>query len=461
MPAVKNLFKITEIVGAGAVPKPVDLFVYLTGRHAYITASGCPSYSSDTYYTLAKNEIFKVFSALPTGSRVGVSITQTGTEYFHEGTTATATAFINAYPPSAAPGGSENWVLPAKSLLTFFENCDPDQTERITLWVSGKESADYVNAATWLSPVTSRTGDFQQDLGKDVRIFPVAFEESVSTTNYSLFNSDVILGTEFAQEVIARDKATATEYRFCTGLTEVNYQGFTFSPVTLERGEISVTQDPSRSDLTLRLPRTEASSLRWMKNSFEIPLKIVVYEVAEDSSVTVSFRGISDEIVPEGDLVSVRFNSSLSKTARQGLSGRASPTCRHALYDSGCKVDMNLFKTTSAATVSGETLTMTLAQPDGYYNGGFVELSSGERRYVVSHSGNNLMLIRGFSEGVVGFGYGENYGNNYAGLLSSAFPGCDKRSGTCLTRFANLLNFGGFESMPLDQQLFTGVNITL
>jgi hypothetical protein len=49
---------------------------------------------------------------------------------------------------------------------------------------------------------------------------------------------------------------------------------------------------------------------------------------------------------------------------------------------------------------------------------------------------------------VAGNGYGKNYGGYYGGVPLTLYPGCDHLKATCLAKFDNLPNYGGFPYIP-------------
>lgn len=124
--------------------------------------------------------------------------------------------------------------------------------------------------------------------------------------------------------------------------------------------------------------------------------------------------------------------------------------CNHILGDARCGIDMTLFDhPTTVASISDDELNITLASlapgGDGVFRGGLItRVSDGESRIVTAQTGLVCTILRPFRE-----------------LAESddvtAFQGCDHTRETCIAKFNNLVNFGGFPDInganPFDEGL--------
>jgi len=128
---------------------------------------------------------------------------------------------------------------------------------------------------------------------------------------------------------------------------------------------------------------------------------------------------------------------------RGGLRYGYQRNCPHVLYaPNTCKVPRAVGQVDSVVTaIAGLTITGDnfALKPDNWFAGGFVEyrLPSGmiERRMITAHTGTQI--------NVIGTPAGMDVGDTV-----SAFAGCDRIVDTCLNKFANLGNFGGFPHTP-------------
>lgn len=136
--------------------------------------------------------------------------------------------------------------------------------------------------------------------------------------------------------------------------------------------------------------------------------------------------------------------SMLSASLRQpGLRYGYQKNCPHVLYNPlTCKVNKEDFRITGEVlAIDGNVIEVAEfgLQDEGWFNGGFLEytLESGmlERRMIVTHS-TSFVTIMGLPSGMV------------VADSISAFPGCDLTVNTCLVKYNNLANMGGFPQSP-------------
>jgi uncharacterized phage protein (TIGR02218 family) len=116
----------------------------------------------------------------------------------------------------------------------------------------------------------------------------------------------------------------------------------------------------------------------------------------------------------------------------------AQKQCNHVLYDRGCTVARAGFKVTTTANASGTTLTLAGigGNPNGWAkHGDVVRVSDGERRSILEQVGTTVTID-------VPFGTFVN------GDSVEVYAGCDWLVETCVTKFANVANFGGHPEMP-------------
>lgn len=115
--------------------------------------------------------------------------------------------------------------------------------------------------------------------------------------------------------------------------------------------------------------------------------------------------------------------------------------CIRALYEFGCGVSRASFDTAAGGySLIGDTVVSTAfaAHPDGWYNNGYIEVpATGERRFIIGHTGSTLIVDYPF----FGLAPGEPL---------TAYAGCDRSLGTCRDKFNNVPNRLGLDWIPTE-----------
>ena len=124
--------------------------------------------------------------------------------------------------------------------------------------------------------------------------------------------------------------------------------------------------------------------------------------------------------------------------------------CRHKLYDAGCSLTQATFTTANAAA-GGSTryvVNSTLAQADNYFDLGVIAFTSG-----VNSGLTRTVKSYANASGAVTLAYPLRTAPT-AGDTFDIYPGCDKTSSTCDTKFSNVVNFGGFPTIPAPETAY-------
>jgi uncharacterized phage protein (TIGR02218 family) len=120
------------------------------------------------------------------------------------------------------------------------------------------------------------------------------------------------------------------------------------------------------------------------------------------------------------------------------------PSCGWTLYDAGCTVNPAGFTFTNSVgagtNASVITAATTITQASGFFTQGVIKFTSGANaglsQGIVTHAGQLLQLSRPFFFPV-------NLGDTF-----QIIAGCDHTQLTCLSKFSNLINFGGAPYIP-------------
>lgn len=236
----------------------------------------------------------------------------------------------------------------------------------------------------------------------------------------------------------------STAWRYCAADNDLSFDGHTYLATSIKNDGFSFSGNPETDDIQISIASSAAVTTLYVGTppSDQVRLKIRTLHKG-DTQAPVLWSGL----VKSGKQQSLAefvftCNSLLSTLNRLGLRLSYSRGCPHALYDRGCKVDPANFATTvQLSAVNGNRLVSTgiALLPDGHLSGGFVSFQgthgATDRRAIESHSGNTVTLL-GSSDGIS------------SGAWVVVYPGCDRVTSTCETKFNNLANYGGFPHLP-------------
>lgn len=157
------------------------------------------------------------------------------------------------------------------------------------------------------------------------------------------------------------------------------------------------------------------------------------------------FSGRVGQALPSRATITLQVNSDLELLRAAMPRNSYQPGCLHTLFDSGCGLTRATYAVSGTA-VSGSTLNalaVTDAHATGYFDLGTVTFTSGanngQTRTVKSWttgSPGTLVPTQAFAAVPA------------AGDTFTMYPGCDKTSGTCSSKFSNLGRFRGYPMIP-------------
>lgn len=233
--------------------------------------------------------------------------------------------------------------------------------------------------------------------------------------------------------------AGQVNYRYATGQQTILYNGFEYNPEQVTRGTAKLNQDELRNSITVALPLTNAMARSFIGQAIDDDLKISVLQLhIGTTGERYVWNGRVTDCVVRDRMVEFECKSSLSRVAKPGLRAKFQRTCRHTLYGAGCSVSKGSYEVVlGSIAVSGNTVSASgfSTKPDGWFSGGILELESGEKRLILTHTADTVALSRPFI-------------TNPTGQSAKAYPGCDKSAPTCQSKYNNLDSYGGFWNMP-------------
>lgn len=254
--------------------------------------------------------------------------------------------------------------------------------------------------------------------------------------------------TELGQPIeLYRFSFQGGTYRYTSSADDVVYDSQTWLQAPgLSRSKVEDTGDISKSSLVLTAPEDFA-----VAKLFEVfpPSDVVQLEV-----LRVHRPDLTDGVTLWlGRVLGVTWGVGYSQLDCESLFTRLKQpglrriylrNCPHVLYGNECGLSETTFAddvVLNGLSSDGFELSSPqfTAQPDGYYSGGKLrfEVSPGvfERRGIRTHSGSTVRMT-----------------HPIAGLLATStvtvYPGCDRTRDTCVAKFNNLPNYGGFPYIP-------------
>lgn len=233
------------------------------------------------------------------------------------------------------------------------------------------------------------------------------------------------------------------------------YLGDTYVPIEIGRTEAEGKGDMTRQSVTITMSVDNTTAQEWFIASQDFPITLTIYSKVDDQ-YEVEWKGRMTGGAPKGANFEFTFESVFTSMRRTGLRQVFQINCPFALYGSGCTLDKADFAEAGTVTdVTGNVVTVPEADSfaDGFFNAGIFEDSEGNLRFITSHVGDQITLIRALTPLV-------DYvaANGYTGLTCTLYPGCDRTSQTCDDKFSNLANYGGFPFMPTKNP-FSGTSI--
>ncbi len=213
----------------------------------------------------------------------------------------------------------------------------------------------------------------------------------------------------------------------------------TYEPAAIMRSVIDRTTDITRSGIEITMPRDSELSREFIAAPPEGVISVTIYRRhIGDTETIVIWKGRVSGAKLTGHKLELSCSPISSSLRRPGLRAKYQLMCRHALYDNGCGVLKDSYKTSGViAAVAGTQVQVNAAasQPDGYFNGGIISTPVGQRM-VLSHVGQTLTLM----SQIPGLQIGE---------AADLYAGCDHSMDTCRLKFSNIENYGGFPFIPI------------
>ena len=229
-------------------------------------------------------------------------------------------------------------------------------------------------------------------------------------------------------------------WRFTSCDEQIVKDSFVYTPVAVSRDRVKQNSDAFKNDLRVTFNRQNAFASQFLNYTPDTVTTLTVFRGHIGSNEWIAYwRGRVRSAEASENEIAISCESIFTSVMRPGLRARFEYNCRHPLYSSSCRVSAAAHRVNgSISTVYNDNVTIgvpaCIPYAAGYFSGGFVEIN-GQRRFIVGHSSDLLTLSRPLKEAV-------------AGAIIAVYPGCDHAMSTCINKFNNIDNFGGFPWIP-------------
>lgn len=248
----------------------------------------------------------------------------------------------------------------------------------------------------------------------------------------------------------------------------IEYEGETYEPIQIGRGDLSLSPDLARNSLSVKTTRSNPVALLHLTDLSNNMTTLTVFRVEGASGMTI-WKGRIASAQSDGNEIELSCESIFTSLRRAGLRARYQRGCRHAIYRRGCNVNGSANQADhqvdgGATEISGAMVRVPVAanRADGRYTGGILRGPDGVERLIIRHVGEWLTLqtrVSSLTDAVPNAGWDLSWDKYWDGSVAvSIFPGCKHTREDCNTEFNNIENYGGFPWIP-GKNPFSGSSI--
>jgi len=230
----------------------------------------------------------------------------------------------------------------------------------------------------------------------------------------------------------------ANTWRYCSVAYDITYEGLTYvSSTSIKRGKTKQTENIFQNTLEFTFPLSSSFALYYVKYP-SVQMTDVTVKRGFGTGEFVNFwsgRIIGGRV--SKNTITIECEPIFTSMKRPGLRKMYEVTCRHVLYEQGCNVSRAAFaRFVEITDVSGNVITVSnmVGVAAGWFNGGMIVSKSSQRYFISIHNGDEMTVLLNPELAV--------------GDLLTIYPGCDFIRSTCINKFNNGINFGGFPWMP-------------
>ena len=233
-------------------------------------------------------------------------------------------------------------------------------------------------------------------------------------------------------------------FRYTSNSGDVSYGGFTYTAIPMKRSRIEQSQDIGRASLKVQMDRTIPLVTQYVAAPPSNVINLTIYRyhrLDPDLEVITLWKGRIVDVDFQKDSCQLLCDPFITAMHRPMLRRLYQVGCPHLLYRTACGIDEATYRQNATITgISGLIITSTTfgTESNGYWTGGLIRIElngMSHARAILAHSGNDIEIditIPGLAVDDV---------------LQSA-PGCDRTLSTCVSKFSNEENYGGYPYIP-------------
>lgn len=211
-----------------------------------------------------------------------------------------------------------------------------------------------------------------------------------------------------------------------------------YQPIYIKRGGFTRGGDTRKSSIEIEVGASNPVALPFRTGWLAQAMIVTAWRHHhEDNEFVMCWKGRITGCKWAGSVATLTSESVFTMFRRAGLRRVYQIGCPHALYGPACRLNADDWDVAgTAAAVSGNVVTVAAAggYANGYFAGGMLRAGS-EYRMIAAHAGNQVTLV----DAVAGLA---------AGTAVTLWPGCDRSTAVCNSRFGNLDNYGGLPFLP-------------
>ncbi len=272
----------------------------------------------------------------------------------------------------------------------------------------------------------------------------------------TFYDDEVGVESSEPREGIEFVMSNGNTYRVATGVHDVEINGDVYTAEPGQRGEVGISSTADARAMVVTLPMSHPVCQRYMAGGVP-PRQILVnvWRKQAGGEVEQFWSGYITSLAPDEDIGRFHVPSRSSEAYQRKLptisGGRG---CPHILFDANCRIDRTVTGVyriiTTVLSFDGRSVVvadMTTGigpAPDDWATfGELIHTPSGERMTIQAQVGTTITMQLPIFE-------------MQAGDAVEISSGCDHTIGTCVSRYANAVNFGGFPDLQVVNPFPTG-----